>query len=326
MVAALAASLPLHAYQAPQAKSFSAAVETRVSVASLWNDRGSIESLNLFYGAGGKEHEPAGKFTFVKEDKSGASPKFVVVDDQGVHWKVKVGEEIKSETAATRLVWAAGYFTDEDYYLPELRVEKMAKLERGSRFVSADGVVRGVRMERMLKGQKKSGDWKWFKNPMVGTPQLNGLRTLMALLNNWDLKRSNNSIYEGPAGVRYVVSDLGATFGKTGGIGNRTKSQLHDYSTAKFIRETGPETVDLTLKTRPFFLLAIDFYHYRELASRAKVGKDIPREHVKWVGRLLGRLSPEQIRDCFRAAGYSPEEVEGFAKVVERRIAELNRL
>ena len=85
-------------------------------------------------------------------------------------------------------------------------------------------------------------------------------------------------------------------------------------------------TVDLTLKTRPFFLLAIDFYHYRELASRAKVGKDIPREHVKWVGRLLGRLSPEQIRDCFRAAGYSPEEVEGFAKVVERRIAELNRL
>ena len=44
------------------------------------------------------------------------------------------------------------------------------------------------------------------------------------------------------------------------------------------------------------------------------------------AGQLLGQLSDEQIRDCFRAAGYSPEEVEGFAKVVKERIADLNRL
>jgi hypothetical protein len=54
--------------------------------------------------------------------------------------------------------------------------------------------------------------------------------------------------------------------------------------------------------------------------------KKIPRTHAKWVGQLLGRLSAEQIRDCFRAAGYSPEEVEGFAQVVQGRIAELNQL
>ena len=91
----------------------------------------TLTSLNLLLWAGGKEHQPAGKFTFVKEDKQGTSPKFEIVDEQGVHWKAKLGEETKSETAATRLVWAAGYFTDEDYYLPELRVEKMPKLEPG---------------------------------------------------------------------------------------------------------------------------------------------------------------------------------------------------
>ena len=36
--------------------------------------------------------------------------------------------------------------------------------------------------------------------------------------------------------------------------------------------------------------------------------------------------SPHQIRDAFRAAGYTDEEVEGFSRVVERRIGELNGL
>ena len=52
-----------------------------------------------------------------------------------MHWKVKLGDETKAETAATRLVWAAGYYTDEDYYLPELRVDNLPALERGGKFV-----------------------------------------------------------------------------------------------------------------------------------------------------------------------------------------------
>jgi len=39
----------------------------------------------------------------------------------------------------------------------------------------------------------------------------------------------------------------------------------------------------------------------------------------------LAQLSPEQIRDAF-ALGYTPDEVEGFSKVVEGRIAQLNKL
>ena len=56
------------------------------------------------------------------------------------------------------------------------------------------------------------------------------------------------------------------------------------------------------------------------------IGKRIPISDVRWIGGLLAQLSPEQIRDAFRAAGYSPEQVQSFAEVVEARIAELNNL
>src|SRR5687767_4612519 len=106
-VVALAVSFPLCA------QTTSAERSTGLPSPVLWRDRGDVESLNLLYGRGRKEHLPAGRFTFVKEDKYASSPKFEVVDEQGVHWKAKLGEETKSETAATRLLWAAGYFTDE---------------------------------------------------------------------------------------------------------------------------------------------------------------------------------------------------------------------
>jgi hypothetical protein len=44
------------------------------------------------------------------------------------------------------------------------------------------------------------------------------------------------------------------------------------------------------------------------------------------MGQLLARLSANQIRDAFRAAGYSPEEANAFAAVMERRIAALTNL
>jgi hypothetical protein len=156
---------------------------------------------------------------------------------------------------------------------------------------------------------------------------MNGLRVMMALINNWDLKSANNAVFavEGEA-PRYVVTDLGASFGKTGGVGSRTKSQLDDYAESKFIDKADDKEVDLTIKSRPFFLLAVDPYHYNKLASREDVGRNIPREDARWLGGLLARLSIEQIRDCFRAAGYSPAEVDGFANVVRSRIAELNQL
>jgi hypothetical protein len=324
---ALACCLPAGAHESSKVKASEAAANGGVSVTSLWQDRGDIAALDVLNGAGGKEHQPTGKFTFVREDKNGTSPKFDVVDEQGVRWRAKLGEETKSETAATRLVWAAGYFTDEDYYLPELHVDNMPKLERGGKFISADGTVHGVRLERKMKGEKKIAHWSWFKNPLTGTKELNGLRIMMALINNWDLKEINNAIYEEKGeGVRYVVNDLGATFGETGNSLTRSKSNPGDYTGSKFIQKVTADHVDFYLSSRPFFLSAIDVGNYAKRTHMQDVAKNIPLADARWLGRVLEPLTDEQIRDCFRAAGYSPEEVEGNAAMVKERIKDLNSL
>lgn len=279
----------------------------------IWRDRGDVASLNLFYGAGGQEHapDPKGKFIFVKEDTEGTSPKFEVVDEQGVIWKVKMGQEPQSETAATRLLWAAGYFVDEDYYMSEFRVMGLAKLHRGSKFVSEDGTIHRARLERKLKGVKKSGNWDWFNNPFADQQELNGLRVMMALLNNWDLKAVNNTIYEVNGERRYVVSDTGATLGNTGNPMTRSKSDAHEFANSKFIEKTDPGFVDFVLHGRSSF---------------EKVPKHIPRADVKWLAQRLAQLSEDQIRDCFRAGGYSLEEVTVYTQAIQKRIAEMSAL
>jgi hypothetical protein len=201
----------------------------------------------------------------------------------------------------------------------------MLKLSRGNEFVSADGVVRGARLKRGVKGQKKTGNWSWFKNPFTGTKELNGLRIMMALINNWDLKEINNAIYEEKGGgPRYVVSDLGATFGETGNTVIRSKNNPGDYSDSKFIQKVTPEHVDFVLSSRPLFITAIDLPNYASRTHMQDIVKDIPVADAKWLGKLLEPLSDEQIRDCFRSAGYSPEDVESNAAMVKERIRALN--
>jgi hypothetical protein len=296
--------------------------------ALIWRDPGDVKTLNLFYGAGGKEHapDPHGKFTFLKEDLKQTSPKFDVEDEQGVRWRVKLGQEPQAETAATRLLWAAGYFAREDYYLAEVKVTGLPKLHRGQSFVSAHGTVQRARLERRVKEVKKLGDWDWFDNPFLGTKELNGLRVMMSLLNNWDLANDNNSIYAVGSERHYLVSDVGATFGKTGDSLTRSKSVFKDYANSKFIEKVTPAYVDFVMHSRPSFLTVFHVPNYRKRTRMEQITKHIPRTDVKWLGKRLAQLSEEQIRDCFRAGGYAPEEIEGYTKAVEKRIAELNAL
>jgi hypothetical protein len=70
----------------------------------------------------------------------------------------------------------------------------------------------------------------------------------------------------------------------------------------------------------------IDFPELGRRLSLLWLGRRIPRTDARWMGDLLARLSPDQIRDAFRAAGYSSQEIEQLSKVVQRRIAELEKL
>jgi hypothetical protein len=304
--------------------------------ATLWRNPGDIRTRNLYYGSGGEAHQPHGTFTFVKEDLDGTNPKFVVRDDSGMKWKVKLGEEAGPETAATRFVWAVGYYTNEDYFVKDLQPQQMpAHLHRGQNRVGSDAFVHDVRLKREPKGQEKMGIWRWRRDPFTSTRELNGLRVIMALINNWDLKDENNAIYEEASGrdsdrpeLVYLVSDLGASFGTAGAAlpHSRAKGNLESYIHSKFITKVTPEYVDFQTPTLPSFPYQFAFHEYFSRVGLRWIGRRIPRADARWIGQLLAELTPAQIRDAFRASGYAPEEVDGFSKVVEKRIAALNSL
>jgi hypothetical protein len=296
------------------------------STVALWRDRGDVTALNLLDGPGGKDRQPGDSFKFIKETKGGTSPKFEVEDENGARWKVKLGHEAMSETAATRLVWAAGYNTDEDYYRPQIHVQGMKPLSRGQEYVSNGDIVREARLERQ-DGGKKLRNWSWYKNPFVGTREFNGLRVMMALINNWDLKENNNDVYDGGgAEGRYVIADLGASLGRTGNSFARSRGVMKDYVETKFVNKVTPESVDLVIHSRPFFLTIFNFPYYRTRTRMESVAKHIPIADARWLGNRLGQFSAEQIGDCFRAAGFSPAEVEGYTRVVMQRIEALKKL
>ena len=302
---------------------------------SIWVNPGDVASRDLFYGPGGKEHAPHTIFTFVKEDLKGSNPKFDVVDEDGTKWKAKLGGEAKPEVAASRFVWAVGYYANEDYFIPVLHVDKMPHLKRGQKLVHPDGTIHDVRLKRYLKAEKKIDDWDWSNNPFSNQRELNGLRVMMALLNNWDLKDENNAVYEekhkdnDSAELRYLVSDLGASFGTAGrSVGpGVSKGNLKSYRKSKFISKKTAEYVDFNVPGRPatLYVLTATGEYFSRMHMRS-IGKHIPRADARWIGGYLAQLTPQQIRDAFRSAGYSPDQVEGFATIVEKRIAELRSL
>jgi hypothetical protein len=330
LIAALAAGTSAHPEQKKAGTKHQSPVEfTRSDTAVLWRAPHDIASRNLFYGPGGESHHPGRIFTFVKEDLKGSNPKFVVEDENRQRWKVKLGDEARPETAASRLVWAIGFFADEDYFMGDLQVKGLTgHLSRGQNLVDANGSVHSARLEREPKNRKKAGLWHWKRNPFSGTRELNGLRVMMALINNWDLKDENNTVYKEKSGRVFLVSDLGASFGTTGAdlSNRRAKGNLRSFRHSKFIVKVTSEFVDFEEPARPSFFYVFNPWRYGQRLRLVWIGRHIPRADAKWTGRLLSQLSSDQIRDAFRAAGYSREEVEGFSQVVEDRIAQLNGL
>ena len=191
-----------------------------------------------------------------------------------------------------------------------------------------EGTVRNVRLERENKARKGGEQWSWRNAPFEGTREFNGLRVMMALMNNWDLKDENNTAYLEKERSVYEVSDLGATFGTTGVLLTKknAKSNVHSYQHSKFITKTTPEYVDFATPSLPSLPYVFNPFQYTRRARLRRIGKHVNRADAKWIGGLLARLSDAQIQDAFRAAGYSPEELEAFTRVVEDRIAKLNAL
>jgi hypothetical protein len=302
----------------------------------LWRDPGDISTRDLRFGPGAEQLAPVAPFTFVKEDPVGASPKFRVKDANGVTWMVKLGPEAQSETVATRLVWAMGYFAEEAYYYDQIEVKNLPRLSKGQEFVSGS-TVRGVRFEPRRKAVTRGAIWDWLKNPFLGTREFDGLKVLMVLLANYDTRLENNRVlYQkhpdtGEMEAQYVVTDIGATLGKVGGLGGkRIKNSLPDYQSSKFILSVDSGMVEFDYSTKPQgagkFAGFFNPGYGKSQANKEKAMRRIPLPNARWIGELLSRLSDEQLHDAFRAAGYDDATREGFVKTLRERIKALASL
>jgi hypothetical protein len=283
---------------------------------------------------GSRQITPVPPFKFLKEDKSGESPKVEIKDARGVKWVVKLGEESQSETVSTRLVWAAGYFAEEAYYFKRARIRGLPKLSRGREFVHARGVVRGARFEPRRNGVIRGDKWGWDKNPFADTAELDGLKVIMILLNNFDARAENNGILYMRNGrsveARYTVTDLGATLGKADGLGGtRTKNNLSDFLSTRFVMGVEDGAVKFDYDTRPTGLGTLTVLYppyYLGQVKKEKSMRGIPVEHARWIGSYLAQLTDEQLRDAFRAAGYDGETMNGYVTSLRQRINQLMEL
>jgi len=271
---------------------------------------------------------------FEKEDMDGTSPKFDVRDASGGKWRAKLGLEPRLETVSSRLMWAVGYTANADYYYANLHVDKLPfPLRRGRQFTTRDGEVRNVRLQRPPDHLKRVGKWSWRHNPFYGTREFDGLRLMMALIGNWDLKDDNNAIFENEkeAGPDvYAVSDVGTSMGSPGKsyTDRVSKGNLAVYRRTKLIAHVHKDYVDLNFPKCPPWseLLEFEWVFYFHQVGLGWIGKHIPREDARWIGSLLRQLTPDQIRDAFRAAGYSDLEINAYTQAVIARIQELKDL
>ena len=271
----------------------------------LWTTPANIGSRNVYLGPGGAAMRPnLRRITFLEEDKGGYSgTKYRIRDGAGREWVAKIGKEAQSEAAAVRLLWAVGYETEINYLVPRLTIP-------------GKGTFEDVRLEARPAGDERLDEWKWEQNPFLGTRQFQGLKIMMLFLENWDIKDSNNEIIQarGTNRLRHVVSDLGATFGKTGGLPvlwtvTRSRNNPEDYEKAKFVEEVEGNLVK-----------------FRYSGKKKDIFENITVADARWLSGWLSRLSRRQIRDAFRAANYNRDEIETLTDAVLERISQLRTL
>jgi hypothetical protein len=289
----------------------------------LWRDPGPIASRDFVWRDTREFKRPVPPFTFIKEDTSGTRAKVRVEDAAGVKWNVKLAgnkddtAEVHAEVAAVRLMWALGYFVEKCYYVDGGVIEGVSDLHRASRGLTPDGRFRAARFKE--RPDTTDEHWSFRDNPFIGTRELSGLVILMTMINNWDVIPENTAVVKargagGSEELHYVVSDLGAAFGKMVDLRFPmslitmhmwSKWKLRDYERQRFI--DGVENGRVKL-------------HYRG----ERTFDPVPIDDARWFAGLASQLTPQQVRTAFEAAGATPDQVDGFSKRLLEKIRELD--
>jgi hypothetical protein len=297
----------------------------RTSHHLLWHDPGDVERLDVVNGPGGAAGAPVPPFDFIEEHSSGSQPCVSVNDARGRQWRVKWGEEVRSENFAVRLVWACGYFAETTYFIAEGTIAGAHDLQRARACVDDDCRFRDARFELDDPDVQKMFEehsWAWNDNPFVGTRELHGLKMIVMLLSNWDTKDrrdvargSNTAIFEHRVSrwrreARYLITDWGGSMGRWGSnIVTRGRWDPDGFAaqTPQFVAGVQNGTI---------------LFGYAGQRT-ADMSGGIRTEDAEWLCRFLGRITDAQLRDALLASGGSQDDAVSFASSLRARIVQL---
>src|SRR5262249_4990370 len=278
---------------------------------ALWEPPANLHDRDLFYGPWGSrlQPDPHAVYTFVRRKQTGTNPGVIVRDPQGREWHVKQGKgsglhsEGPVEVAVSRVLSAVGYHQPPVYYLPSFTLSdgKRTHIEPGGRF----------RLD--VPELQAAGNWSWDDPTVKGSRPYNGLLVILLSLASWDLKASNNYIYQvqrnGRPETWYMVRDLGGALGSEGTL-RPTRNDIGKFEQQGFIRGIRDGYVDF------------DYGGKRQDLYRRRITID----DVRWATGLLSGLDDRQWGDAFRAGGYPRELGDQFIGKIAANIREGERL
>jgi hypothetical protein len=275
-------------------------------LSALWDAPTALERRDLFNGPWGAElaPDPQATYTYVRAKRSGVNPGLIVRDPLGRTWHVKQGRKREGaegpvEVVVSRVLSAVGYHQPPVYFLPSFTLADNSgtHIEPGGRFRLDEPSLR-VR-----------GTWSWHHSPFVGTRPHQGLLAILVLFNSWDLKSSNNRIYDVQRADRvetwYVVRDLGGALGESGRY-FVSRNDIDKFERSRYITGVSEGFVEFA-------------YHGKQPGL---VDERITLEDLRWASTLLASLDNGQWRDAFRAGGYTGAVGDRFIRTIQTRIRE----
>jgi hypothetical protein len=284
---------------------------TSAPLVELWSEPTNLAERNLLSGSAQPDQSPSkdADYKVLKLDTSGYSKGYDVVGPDGRAWDIKVGKEAQTEVVVSRILWGLGYHQPATYYMTGWRLDGTYEDEgEPARF-------------RLQSDHETEGEWEWLDNPFNNARPFRGLIAINLLLSNWDYKTSNNRIYrmenaaDGPA-RRYVVQDLGASFGQPrlarsntllallpakGG----TRNDIEEFEDTRLIRRIRGSEITLD---------------YR--GPRGEILETMNLADVIWACELMNRLSDAQLDDAFKAAEYEPAMRARYVAKIRDKIRE----
>lgn len=280
-------------------------------IAELWQEPVDLFERDLFNGPGGAELSPPanGTYEFVAFKTTGTNPGYDVKDASGRLWSVKLGIEAQSEVTASRILWAMGFPQPASYFM-----------ERFTLTGADAGVKMNARFRTDLPQWRSVGEWSWYENPLAGTPPFRGLIVAQLILNNWDLKTSNNRIYEAtePAATphrQFMVRDVGSSLGYSkqfrlftmlGTPGAQgSKNDLEGFEQQGFIDKVEGN------KLR---------FDYRGMNQPLVDSVTVP--DVIWACEQLAKIPDGHWQAAFKAGWYPQEHADRYIRKIKAKIAQ----